>query len=89
METYFFVEIFPSENYLKVEDVPDNVPDKRRAKIITLIKDNNKIIISEISIKLKVNEKTIKRDIEKLKQEGKINRVGPQTGGRGYWKILK
>lgn len=93
LETYFFVEIFPSENYLKVEDVPDNVPDnvpdKRRAEIITLIKDNNKIIISEISIKLKVNEKTIKRDIEKLKQEGKIKRVGPQTGGRGYWKILR
>jgi predicted HTH transcriptional regulator len=74
----------------KVKDnVPDNVPDKRKAEIITMIQSNNKIKISEISSQLKVNEKTIKRDIEILKQTGKIKRIGPQTGGRGYWEIIK
>ncbi len=34
-------------------------------------------------------KKTIKRDIEVLKQEGKIKRIGPQIGGRGYWEIIK
>lgn len=71
------------------ENVPDNVPDKRREDIFALIKSNNEITISEIASRLKANEKTIKRDIDILKKEGKIRRVGPQTGGRGYWHILK
>jgi len=32
-----------------------------------------------------VTEKTIKRDIEKLKKEGKLNRIGPDKGG--YWDV--
>ena len=71
------------------DNVPDNVPDKRRMNILTLIKENGKVTILEISSKLNANEKTIKRDIEKLKQEGRIKRIGPQTGGRGYWEVLK
>ena len=34
---------------------------------------------------LKVNHKTIKREISKLKAKGLIERIGPDKGG--YWKI--
>ena len=84
--TFYKIE-FPLKT--KWDNVPDNVPDKRRTDIISLIKNNNKVTISEISSQLKLNEKTIKRDIDILKQEGKIKRIGPQTGGRGYWEVLE
>ena len=47
---------------------------------------NGKITIPEIGKELKVNEKTIKRDIEKLKESGKVKRVGPDKGG--HWEVV-
>jgi predicted HTH transcriptional regulator len=38
-----------------------------------------------IGEKMGVNEKTIKRDIEKLKKEGKIRRVVSARGG--HWEV--
>ena len=84
--TFYKIE-FPLKT--KWDNVPDNVPDKRREDILAMIKSNNKVAISEISSQLKVNEKTIKRDIDILKQDGKIKRIGPQTGGRGHWEVLE
>jgi len=51
------------------------------------MKKNNKIIIPEIARELNVTEKTIKRDIEKIRKLGKVKRIGPDKGG--YWKVLK
>jgi len=67
--------------------VPENVPENRDDFIVELIKNNEKITIPEIAKKVNVNEKTIKRDIMKLKKEGKLKRVGPDKGG--HWKIIK
>ena len=56
---------------------------KRHLKIVELITADPQITIDEMSEKLKVNEKTIRRDIEKLNPV--IEHVGPNKGG--YWKI--
>lgn len=69
----------------EVKDVPENVPDRLRM-IKDFMLENNKIKISELARKLRVNEKTIKRDIEKLKDSGEIKRVGSAKGG--YWEIV-
>ncbi|MBS3122181.1 putative DNA binding domain-containing protein [Candidatus Woesearchaeota archaeon] len=69
------------------ENVPENVPEDRKSLIITEIKNNSKITIPELALILKVNEKTIKRDIEKLKFKGIIKRVGPDKGG--HWEMVK
>ena len=78
------------EDYAKLEkigeNVPENVPENRLIKISQLMKSNNKITIPEIAKELNVNEKTIKRDIDKLKDSGKIMRIGPDKGG--YWEII-
>jgi Fic family protein len=70
-------------------NVPNGVPNKfseKRYKIIVdFMKMNNKITLLEIANILKVNNKTIKRDVEKLKEEGIIERVGKNR--TGYWKI--
>ena len=44
--------------------------------------ENNAIKIFELARRLGVNEKTIKRDIEKLKQKGLLKRIGGAKGGR-------
>ena len=67
------------------ENVPVNVPENRKKIIVSLIKENKTITMDEMSVLCKVNVKTIKRDIEYLKQKGLITRIGPDKGG--YWKV--
>ena len=69
------------------ENVPGNVPGKRHEIIIKMIKNNNKITIKEFAKQLKVNTKTIKRDLEKLKKDNRLKRIGPDKGG--YWQIIE
>ena len=72
-----------------VPDVPDNisdVPDNRQSIIVEAIKTNPRISMSELSVLLNVNQKTIKRDIEKLKAKGAIKRNGSERAGR--WIII-
>jgi ATP-dependent DNA helicase RecG len=51
------------------------------------MKNNAEISMLELSEPLNVNHKTIKRDINKLKQQGLIERIGPDKGG--HWQITK
>jgi len=69
------------------DDVPDNVPDERLNKIIEIIKNNNKILLQEIANQLDVSRRTIRRDIEKLKKQNRIKRIGSEKGG--HWEIIK
>ena len=70
------------------ENVPindqKNDPKKRVNKILELIKENKFITIKELAHKLNVSEKTIKRDLDKLKKENILKRIGKKGG---YWKI--
>ena len=67
-------------------NVSINVLLKREKQIIELIKQNPKITLSKIASICNVSEKTIQRDIAKLKKSGKIKRVGSFKSG--YWEIL-
>lgn len=74
------------------EDDPKNDPKKLRAKdrqifIIEEMNNNSKVTIMELSNKFHVSDKTIKRDIEKLKKENKIYRQGSLTDGN--WIVIK
>ncbi len=58
---------------------------KRQQGIIGLIKRNPSITMEEMAESLDVNERTIKRDIEELKNI--IEHTGPTKGGS--WRIIK
>ena len=54
-------------------------------KIIELISDNSEIKMSEMAEKLEVTTRTIEREMKKLRESGRVNRVGGKR--YGYWKI--
>jgi len=68
------------------KNVPKNVPLKRLDKILRLIDKNRNITISKLSLQLKVSDKTIKRDVAKLKDENRLKRVGSLK--TGHWEII-
>ena len=90
-ESTSFVE-FMLEVILKTlenvpKDVPENVPKDRGELILDSMRENPTITVRELAQLLKVNEKTIKRDIEKLKEENKVLRIG--SARKGEWRVNK
>ncbi len=67
------------------KSVPKNDPLKRAAEILSLVNKNKNITIIELSDILEVTDKTIKRDIAKLKKENRLIRVGSLKSG--YWEV--
>jgi len=85
---YQFTTIF----YRKTTAQPDNVTDKneiataKRTKVILEhIANNPNISTSELATQLEVSKRTILRDINTLKQQNKLERIGKEK--TGYWKI--
>jgi len=57
-------------------------------KILELISQNSKISRKEMAINIVgITEDGVKYNLNKLKNNGIIERIGPAKGG--YWKILK
>ena len=82
----FQVTLFKTK--LKVSDnVGDNVGDNRLKEIIALIKKNNQISAKQLAKELNVSDRTIERDIEKLKKKGKLDRIGPEKNG--HWHLIE
>jgi len=67
------------------KSVPKNVPINRQEKIIRLMQGNSTITIEQLAHACDVSDKTIKRDIAKLKEEGRVERVGSLKSGR--WNV--
>jgi len=67
-------------------NVPNNVPLNRIEKIVEIISKNKDITIVELSNIVEVSDKTIKRDISKLKEQNRLKRVGSLKSG--YWEII-
>ncbi len=68
------------------ENVTVNPVHNRSKKIIEEIKTNPKISSTELSVKFKVTERTIKRDLQMIKKNNVIIRCGSDK--TGYWKVL-
>jgi Fic family protein len=66
-------------------NVPKNVPIKRLDRILSLITENNSITIEQLAQYCDVSEKTIKRDISKLKAQGVLVREGSLKSGS--WRV--
>jgi ATP-dependent DNA helicase RecG len=69
------------------ENVAENVTENREQLILQLLHSDHKISTSELATRFGITRRTVHRDLEKLKEKGILERVGPDKGG--YWKILK
>ena len=65
--------------------VPKNVPINRQEKITRLMQENSAVTIEQLAHACDVSDKTIKRDIAKLKEEGRVERVGSLKSG--HWNV--
>ena len=100
IENYFYIVFKKSGLYtdvlgVKVDNgkeinvpinVPINVQKQRLMLVVEQIKNNAGISTAALAKILEVNEKTIKRDMKKLKKEGIITHVGPNKSGR--WEVI-
>ena len=68
------------------EKTREKTGEKTREKILKAILKNNKTTISELAILIGISEKGIEFNLQKLKKEKIIRRVGPDKGGS--WEIL-
>ena len=59
---------------------------KSSQKILDMIVSNPHITIREMADVLKITDRAIKKNIESLKKEGVLKRVGPDKGGS--WKVV-
>ncbi len=59
---------------------------KSSQKFLQLVKEDREITIEEISSKMGISDSGVKRIIAKLKQPGRLKRLGPDKGG--FWEII-
>lgn len=61
--------------------------EKTRVKILMLMKNNTEIRIEQLAMELNLTPDAINKQIAKLKNNNKIERIGPKKGG--HWKIIE
>jgi len=83
--TNFFTVIFKRPP--TPQKITQKTTQKTTQKILELIKENPKITRKELAEKIGISEDGIKFNLNQLKKQNKIKRVGPDKGG--YWEILK
>ncbi len=71
-----------------VADVGVNVPvNKVSGKILILLRANPKATAEKMASVLGVTDKTIKRHLKALREQGRIRRVGSDK--TGHWEIIE
>ncbi len=103
METYNRSNFEFSDNFLRVtipfnqefekpvqdaskENVGENVGEKDKW-LLSLITKNDVAKAKDYAVIMGVNQRTVERQLAKLKDKGLIKRVGPDKGG--HWEVIK
>lgn len=67
--------------------VPVNVPvNELSDKILILLRANPKATVQKLALALGVSDKTIKRHLKSLREEGRLKRVGSDKAG--HWEVI-
>lgn len=69
------------------EKTREKVVEESAEEIIRLMIDNPKITAKEIQNRTGLSKNGVEWNINKLKKEGRIERIGPDKGG--YWKVIR
>lgn len=77
-------EVSENVGEMSEKNVEDELTERQRA-ILKYIEQNNTISAKEISELLQIADRTVERDLQKLRSLGVLERAGGDRGG--YWKI--
>jgi ATP-dependent DNA helicase RecG len=69
----------------KSRNVSDKKRDVRQGKLLELLRQNGTITVNTLAVTLKVSERTILRDLETLRNQERIKRIGSDT--KGSWQV--
>ena len=82
----FMVTVFSSDKNEKVgEKVGEKLTDNQQ-KILKLIEGNPNISAAKLAGGVGISVRKIETNIQKLKEAGLLERIGPAKGG--YWKLI-
>ena len=71
---------------LQIKKDHPKTSEKTSEKIIKLIDENDQITIAELSVALGISTRSVERNIEKLKKQKVLARIGSDKGG--HWEII-
>jgi ATP-dependent DNA helicase RecG len=60
---------------------------KSSQKILELMRDDPTITIADLALRIGITEWAIKKQIRKMKAQGRIQRIGPDKGG--CWQVTE
>jgi ATP-dependent DNA helicase RecG len=67
----------------------DNSPkssEKSSEKILLLLRAEPELAAREIAQRIGISSRAVEKQIAKLRQEGRLRRIGPSKGG--HWEVL-
>jgi ATP-dependent DNA helicase RecG len=67
--------------------VQEKSSQKSSQKIVNLMRNDPTITIADLVQNIGITDRAIKKQIEKLKAQGRIRRAGPDKGG--YWEVIE
>ena len=65
----------------------EKTSQKTSQKIIELMQNDPLITIADLALHIGITERAIKMQIGKMKAQGRIQRIGPDKGGR--WQVAE
>jgi ATP-dependent DNA helicase RecG len=85
-EPQFSTEGMFCVRFSRAKKTSEKTSEKVSEKIIKLIQGNKNITINELAQLTHRTTRTIEMQLKKLKDQKKIERIGPDKGG--YWEIV-
>jgi len=64
----------------------EKTSQKSTQKILELMRDDPTITIADLALRIGITEWAVKKQIRKMKAQGRIQRIGPDKGGR--WRVV-
>lgn len=70
-----------------LQKTPCKTPLKTPSLILALLRERSEMSLAEIAAELGKSESAIKRAVRKLREAGRLKRIGPDKGGR--WEVVE
>ena len=61
--------------------------EKSSEKILALLKAEPRLAAREVAERLEITQRAVEKQIAKLREEGRLRRIGPARGG--HWEVLE